>query len=79
MKYKIGDVVIWDYYTRRQKITMSKNSVVAQITKIVNDRYHFRFILHCNNIYINEKNRSNIQKFDTYTRLLTDEEKLELL
>lgn len=71
MKYKVGDIIIWHYLIYK---------VVAQILEINKNRYKYKFIIHQGNIRL----EGSILNFDINTihdntRLLKEEEKLELL
>lgn len=68
MKYKVGDIIIWPHKT-----------VVAQIIKIQGSYYSYKFILHNNHNYINKITSYDAKYLEMDTRLITTEEKLELL
>lgn len=69
MKYKVGDIVVWYY----------DDKVVAQITNVSNYSYECKFISHFSDFYLTLINSFNAPEFETFTRFLTDEEKLKLL
>lgn len=68
MKYKIGDLIIWD-----------GGLVIAQILDITEKKYLYKIINHYYEYLIGHIIRYDKLKLERMTRTLTDEEKLELL
>lgn len=67
-KYKIGDIIVWDIV-----------GVIAQIYKIEDDYYLYKFITYIDKQPIKHYGFYDIKNIDSITHLITPEEKLELL
>lgn len=68
-KYKIGDIIVWS----------DDRLYMAEIIEINHYEYIYRFIEHPNKICINVIWKYEIKLLESFTRVLTKEDKLALL
>lgn len=74
MKYKVGDFIIWN----RPK----RDVIIAKIFKVdkICNKYCYTFIKHAEDTRLQDTDFNfNIQTVEENTKLLTNEDKLELL